>query len=369
MKKWTFFMLLIATLLFGSVIGFNIFKKMKTEEFLASRPEPEFPITVTTASSEDWTPFIDVIGFIEPNQGVTLASENSGTITSIQFESGDKVEKDQTLVELDSEVQKANLDSAVAALPASEGKYKRYRGLIKTGAISKEAFDEAQANYLSQKANIESLRAQIELRQIKAPFAGKVGLRNVFLGQFLQSGSSVVRLEDTSIMRFRFTVPQTDLSKLKLGQSLQINVDAYPEVKFDGNITAIEPAVNYQSGLVQVQASIPNSDGRLRSGMFARAKVILPVLKNQIVLPQTAVSYALYGNTVYVVNKDENDDLRVKQVVITTGERTGDKVHVLDGIKDGEKVVTSGQVRLSNDVKVKEVQNDALDTPATTPKL
>lgn len=369
MKKWFAVMLFLSLAIFGSVIGFNMFKQHKIAEYMANLPEPEFPVTATTVKAIEWTPSIEVIGFIEPNQGVVISNESSGIITDILFESGAIVKQNQLLVLLDAGVQKANLDSASVTLPAAKAKYERYQGLIETGAISKEAFDETQASYFSLKGNIESLKAQIALREIKAPFAGNVGIRNVFLGQFLDVGSDIVRLEDNSIMRFRFTVPQTDLSKLKKGQQLNIFVDAYPQKAFDGKITAIEPAVNYQSGLVQVQASIPNRDRELRSGMFARAYVILPSLADQVVLPQTSVTYALYGSTVFIMNKDDKGNLRVTQTVVTEGKRQNDMVHILSGVKPGDVVVTSGQVRLSNGVKVKEVQNDALNTPAITPQL
>lgn len=212
---------------------------------------------------------------------------------------------------------------------------------------------------------------------MRAPFSGVVGLRNVFLGQYLQPGTDIVRLEDTSVMRLRFTVPQTDISKIKLGQTIKINVDAYPQTQFDGHITAIEPAVNFQSGLIQVQADIPNNDGQLRSGMFARASIILPTVKDQIVIPQTAISFTLYGQNVYVLKEGEETDkegnkvkvLRAKQVVVKAGERRGNDVHVLSGIQAGDQIVLSGQVRLSNDTKVHVVENDALAVPAQTPML
>ncbi|WP_434357764.1 efflux RND transporter periplasmic adaptor subunit [Parasalinivibrio latis] len=369
MKKWFFIMALVVLLLFGSVIGFNLFKQHKIAEYLANRPEPEFPVTVTDVKAGDWNPVIEAIGFIEPNQGVTLTSEVSGTIKNIGFESGQKVEKGDLLVGIDSDVEKANLESTQARLPAAKAKFERYKDLFAKGSVSQEALDDAQASYLSLMAQVKSLKESIARRNITAPFGGEVGLRNVFLGQFVQPGTDIVRLEDTSVMRFRFTVPQTDLPKLRLGQSLVIDVDAYPDIKFDGNITAIEPAVNYQSGLVQVQASIPNNEGKLRSGMFARAKVILPPVRNQIILPQTAITFSLYGDTVYVVRKDDDGALRAFQTVVNTGERQGDTVHVLKGLEPGQTVVTSGQIRLSNHAKVKEVVNNALATPAVTPKL
>ncbi|MCW8329475.1 efflux RND transporter periplasmic adaptor subunit [Photobacterium sp. SDRW27] len=368
MKKWIV-MLFLALLLFGSVIGFNIMKQRGIAQYMANMPEPEFPVTVLETQQTNWIPAIEAIGFIEPNQGVTITSEVSGVINDIDFESGAAVKKGQLLVSLDSEVELANLKSAEARLPAAKAKYIRYQGLYKKGSISKEAFDDAEASYFSLSADIESLKATIDRRMIQAPFDGVVGLRNVFLGQYIQPSDDIVRLEDTTLMKLRFTVPQTDISDIHLGQDVEIFVDAYPETPFSGKISAIEPAVNYQSGLVQVQADIPNNEGQLRSGMFARAHIILPTLENQITLPQTAITFTLYGDNVYLVNKDDNGDLRVRQSVVKTGERKGDIVHILDGVKAGDTVVTSGQVRLSNDAKVHIVESDALQAPAETPML
>ncbi|ANB53463.1 efflux RND transporter periplasmic adaptor subunit [Aeromonas veronii] len=377
MKKWMAIMLLIAIALFGSVIGFNLFKQKMIAQYMANRPEPEFPVTAMVTKAQDWVPTIEAIGFIEPNQGVTLSTELAGTIDAITFESGKPVKADQLLLSLDSTVERANLRASQAKLPAAKAKFDRFQNLYKTSSISKEQLDEAEAAYRSLEADIESLKATIARREVRAPFSGVVGLRNVFLGQYLQPGTDIVRLEDTSVMRLRFTVPQTDISKIKLGQTIKINVDAYPQTQFDGHITAIEPAVNFQSGLIQVQADIPNNDGQLRSGMFARASIILPTVKDQIVIPQTAISFTLYGQNVYVLKEGEETDkegnkvkvLRAKQVVVKAGERRGNDVHVLSGIQAGDRIVLSGQVRLSNDTKVHVVENDALAVPAQTPML
>ncbi len=368
MKKWTLMMLLLVTVLFGSVIGFNYWKQQKIAEFLANRPEPEYPVTVTEVAPVDWIPVIEAIGFIEPNQGVTVASETSGVIDKIAFLSGAMVEEGQPLVLLDSDVERANLKSAQARLPAAQAKYKRYEGLYQKGSISKESYDEAEANFFSLSADIESLKASIDRREIKAPFAGEVGIRNVYLGQYLQAGTEIVRLEDTSVMRLRFTVPQRDISRIRIGQSMDIFVDAYPELAFKGSISAIEPAVNIQSGLIQVQADIPNSEGKLRSGMFARANIILPTLSEQITLPQTAITFTLYGDNVYIVSEVDGE-MRVQSHVVKVGERTADIAHVLEGVKEGDVVVTSGQVRLSNGAKVRVVESDATVPPAETPML
>ncbi len=233
MKKWMAIMLLIAIALFGSVIGFNLFKQKMIAQYMANRPEPEFPVTAMVTKAQDWVPTIEAIGFIEPNQGVTLSTELAGTIDAITFESGKPVKADQLLLSLDSTVERANLRASQAKLPAAKAKFDRFQNLYKTSSISKEQLDEAEAAYRSLEADIESLKATIARREVRAPFSGVVGLRNVFLGQYLQPGTDIVRLEDTSVMRLRFTVPQTDISKIKLGQTIKINVDAYPQTQFD----------------------------------------------------------------------------------------------------------------------------------------
>lgn len=361
-------MLLIALVLFGSVIGINLFKEKKIAEFLANRPEPEFPVTVTTVKSVNWVPTIQAIGFIEPHQGVTLASETSGVINKVAFESGQSVKAGQSLVQLDSDVELANLESSEANLPAAAAKYKRYKDLYKKGSVSQEDYDDAKASYFSLVAQIKSLKATIEQRNIKAPFSGVLGIRSVYLGQYVQPGTEIVKLEDTSVMRLVLTIPQTDVAKVKNGQEVDISVDAYPHQVFKGKISAIEPAVDAQSGLIQVQADIPNSDGKLLAGMFARANILLPSIPNQVTLPQTAITYALYGDNVYVVS-DEDGVKRAKQAVVNVGERIGSVAHILSGVKAGDVIVTSGQVHLSNGSKVRVVKDSALQLPAKAPML
>ncbi|MDG3086793.1 efflux RND transporter periplasmic adaptor subunit [Vibrio hannami] len=370
MKKvgWMLGALIVAGGLFGTVIYSKITGFQQMKEAMANRPEPEFPVTTVKVDTVNWIPTIQAIGFIEPNQGVTLTSESNGVIKKIEFQSGETVSKGKKLVILDTEVEKANLESAKARFPAAQAKYKRYEGLYKKGSVSKESFDSAEADYFSLRADIQALEAAIDRREISAPFDGIVGIRNVFLGQYLQPGTEIVRLEDTSVMRLRFTIPQTDISKIYLGQEVDIAVESYPEETFKGSISAVEPAVDHQTGLVQVQADIPNNGGKLRSGMFARAEVILPTIHDQVVLPQTAITYTLYGDNVYVASEVDGA-LRVQQQVVKVGERKEDIAHILEGVKAGDVIVTSGQIRLRNGAKVKVVESDALNTPDETPML
>ncbi len=372
MKKWTLVMIIIAVLAFGSVIGFNLFIKGKIADAIANMPEAVAPVTAIDVQEGTWQPTINAIGFVEPNQGVTIANELSGVVSAIKFENGSPVTAGQMLVEIDSKVEKANLKSKQVQLPAAEADFKRLSKLYKQNSVSKQDLDNSQSKYLALMADIESLSATIDRREIKAPFAGLVGIRNVNLGEYLQSGTDIVRLEDISTMKIRFTIPQTQLPRIATGQTVHVYVDAYPTEPFEGVISAIEPAVFYQSGLIQVQAQIPNTEAKLRSGMFAKVDIQLPELTQQVVLPQTAISFTLYGDSVYLIEeKTENGEQvkRVKQINVTVLERDELNALVSGDIKAGDSVVTSGQVRLSNNSKVKVTEDDALTPPATLPQL
>lgn len=372
MRKWFLIMLIIALLAFGSVIGFNWFIQQKTKEAIANMPEAVYPVTAMKLEPTNWQPTIDAIGFIEPNQGVTIANQASGIVKSIDFENGTQVPAGAMLVRLDAQVEQANLKAKQVQLPALKADYERLARLYRQKSVSRQDLDNAESRYMAMQADIESLKASINERQIKAPFAGIVGIRSVNLGEYLQIGTKIVRLEDTSSMKMRFTVPQTQLSKIHVGQKVHINVDAYPNETFEGQISAIEPAVFYQSGLIQIQARIPNTDNKLRSGMFAQAAIVLPQLQNQLVVPQTAINFALYGNSVYVIHQSEEKgkaSMRVQQVNVGVVDRSGAQVLVTGDLKPGDQVVTSGLVRLSNESKVNIVQNNALDLPAAMPTL
>ena len=379
MKKWTLSMLLLVIIIFGSVIGFNLFKQKMMGQYFANMPVPSFPVTTTEIMPQDWTPRIAAIGFIEPIQGINISNEAAGIVRVIHFESGQKVTTGDILLEFDADVEKANLRSSQGRLPAVQANLKRMRQLFARGSVSQGQLDDAQANYQELLGQVDSLKATIARRTVRAPFDGVMGIRNAFLGQYLNAGTDIARLEDISQFRIRFTIPQTRIADIAVGQSLNIFVDAYPDTPFDGEITAIEPQVNPDSGVVQVQASIPNQDGKLRSGMFAKLDVQLPTQTEQILVPQHAINFTLYGQTVYVVEAQQSEEgnekaegeaiLVAKQRVIEVAEREEDYARVVKGLKAGETIVTSGQVRLSNGSHVKPVENDALDTPESAPQL
>lgn len=382
--------LLIVLLVFGGVVGMQQFIKMKKAEAAANMPEPVHSVTAVELKGESWTPVLSAVGSIRPNQGAMLSSQVPGTISQVLVEAGAQVKKGQLLVEIDSQVERASLKAAEAQLPLAEANYKRFRTLVASNSASKAELDSAQATYNQLVANIESLKAQIARRQIYAPFDGVAGIVNVNVGQFISAGTEIVRVEDQSVMKIRFTLPQNELEKIAVGQTVKASVDALAGKSVAAKISAIDPAVDRATGLINLEATISEGGEKLLSGMFARLTVELPTQQQQIVVPQIAVAYTMYGETVYVLEPLSEEDkklvagmaernpaikventFRTKQVEVKTLERNGIQAHLGKGVKIGDRIVTSGFQRLSNNALVGVVEQEAVGTtaPAEMKKL
>lgn len=313
---------------------------------------PALSVATVVAEPQPWISTVPAIGLLESIRGVDVSASVDGLVKEVGFESGATVKAGQVLIQLDSAVEIANLKQAQAELPSAKAEYDRQADLARRGFAAQQTFQTAQAKYNSLVAQIASLQAVIERRVIVAPFDGVLGIRLVEKGQYLQPGTKIANLQDLSAMRVRFIVSQRDLARISVGQKLQVTVDAYPDQKFEGAIAAIEPQVDYQSGVVQVQAHIPNADSRLRPGMFAKLEIVLPEQKQAIALPTTAIAFNLYGETVYVVREKAGPDgkpgLFAERVSVTTGEQRGGMTVITSGVNPGDRVVTVGQLRLQN---------------------
>ncbi|MDD0824954.1 efflux RND transporter periplasmic adaptor subunit [Mannheimia sp. AT1] len=382
--------LLIVLIVFGGVVGMQQFIAGKKAEAAANMPESVSEITAMQVTTQEWTPTISAVGYIRPNQGAMLSSEASGVVSRVLVTSGQKVNKGDLLVEFDSSVEIANLKASEAQLPNAKANYDRYRRLIASNSASKAELDNAQATYNQLVANIEALRATIKRRQVYAPFSGVAGIVNVNVGQYITMGTEIVRVEDQSSMKVRFTLPQTNLEQISVGQKVTAEIDALPAQTFPARIIAIDPAVDRLTGLINVEAVIEEGQNKLLSGMFARLNVALPTEVGQIVVPQIAVAYAMYGETVYVLQplSDEDKEMvtkmaeqnpsldvnkiyRAKQVEVKTVDRRGNYSQLGKGVKAGDLIVTGGLQRLSNNalVKVSDVEAIGITTPATNSKL
>ncbi|PJG85275.1 efflux RND transporter periplasmic adaptor subunit [Conservatibacter flavescens] len=382
-KKSRTFLLRLALLLilavFVAMIVMNMIKSKAIANHIANMGETPAVVTAMTVKAAEWTPVIETTGIVRPNQGAMLSSQMGGVVKNILIKDGQSVKKGDILVELDSAVEQATLKAAEAQLPALRATYQRYSNLIKSNSVSRAELDSAKAAYDQAVAQIASLKATIERMQIIAPFDGITGIIQVNTGQFISAGTQIVRVEDRSQMKIDFAISQNELENLHIGQKVTATADARLGETFSAKITAIEPAINASSGLIDVQATFDGSNAQnLMSGMFTRLRVALTTKQNQIVVPQVAVSYNMYGESVYLLsplsdedretfkdNEDIDNLYRANQITVFTEDRQGIYAQLKAGdIKVGDKIVTSGQQSLNNGRLVKIVDKQAVGTVA-----
>ncbi|AAC22554.1 MexH family multidrug efflux RND transporter periplasmic adaptor subunit [Haemophilus influenzae] len=365
--------LVVFVLIFVGVIGFNMIKGVMISRAIAGMPESSSPVTALEVQPREWTPVINTTGLVRPNQGAMLSTQNAGAVSQVLVQNGQNVKKGEVLVELDSSVERANLQAAQAQLSALRQTYQRYVGLLNSNAVSRQEMDNAKAAYDAQVASIESLKAAIERRKIVAPFDGKAGIVKINVGQYVNVGTEIVRVEDTSSMKVDFALSQNDLDKLHIGQRVTATTDARLGETFSARITAIEPAINSSTGLVDVQATFDPEDGhKLLSGMFSRLRIALPTETNQVVVPQVAISYNMYGEIAYLLeplSEEEkgkmsgNEKLdrlyRAKQITVFTKDRQGVYAQLQGNeVKVGDKIITGGQQGIGNGSLVEWIKKD-----------
>ena len=385
-RSHVFFLKLILgviVLLFAVMIGLKVVSGMIVGKMIASMPEKTTPVTAITVEPTSWTPVIETTGLVRPNQGAVLSAQTPGAVAKVFIQSGQAVKKGDVLVELDSSVEQANLQASEAKLATTKQIYQRYLNLYKTKSVSQQELDNAKANYDALVANINALKASIERRKIIAPFDGVAGIVKVNVGQYVNVGTPIVRVEDTSSMKVDFSVVQNELENLFIGQKVTATSDARLGETFAAKITALEPAVNAATGLIDVQATFEDEDSRkLLSGMFTRLRVALTTEKNQIVIPQVGISYNMYGESTYVLTalsdedkqklldnekfayKDKIDNVyRVKQTTVFTKDRQGIYAQLKgQDIKAGDKIVVGGQQGIANGSLVVVVDKETIGT-------
>jgi membrane fusion protein, multidrug efflux system len=330
----------------------------------AAAEGPAIDVAAAEAGEIEWQEKISSIGVAEAVQGVDVSGSEAGVVAEILFDSGSEVKVGEPLVRLDSSKEQADLKATQAQIPAAEADLKRKRQLVKERVVSQSDLDDAQSKYDSLIAQSISLTATIDRRIITAPFTGVLGIRKVNKGQYLHPGDLIASLQDLSVMRMRFLVGQKDFAKIKLGQHLEARFDAYPGEVFKGRISAIEPSVKFQSGIIPIQAEIPNSEGKLLPGMYASLDVLLPEHSKRVVVPQSAVTFNLYGESVYVIDPQTNT---VQQTTVRTGARRDNVVVIEEGLKSGQPVVVAGQLRLSNGTRVNVVEGQTLPEMTKVP--
>jgi membrane fusion protein (multidrug efflux system) len=330
-------------------------------------PPPE-TISTFKVQSQEWTTYIRSIGSLKPIQGVDLESEIPGVITEINFENGQIVERGAALVKLDVKVEEAQLRALEASAKLARIGYERSSNLVKSGSITQAQFDESDADLERAEAEVENLKAVIARKTIRAPFTGKVGIRTVNLGQYVTNGTPIVSLQANDKVYVNFKLPEQALAQIEMGMPLTLTTDVYEDMVVEGEITAISPAVDQTSRTVEVQGIIDNESGKLRSGLFVRVEIALPNPKQVLVIPSTAVMYAPYGDTVFVLKMHETEGElpTVKQQFIRIDRRQGDFVSITKGLEADDEVVSAGAFKLRNNLPVK-INNELKPDPKLNP--
>lgn len=358
--------------------GFSIYQQI--QKF--SAPQPAVRVSAVEAGQSTWQSRIPAIGTLKAFQGIDLTAEVEGTVSEVQFQSGEQVRVGQPLLQLDSQVERATLATAEAVRDLARVEYQRGNNLVKRQAISKSEYDRLHAELLKAEAGVAQLKAQLDKKRILAPFAGTIGIRQVDLGDYLSPGTAFATLQDLSRLYVDFFLPEQAFPQVAIGQHVHLTLAAYPGESFEGEVSAINPRVEDSTRNLQVRASLPNPENKLLPGMFANLELLLPNEQARVQVPETAIAYSLYGNSVYVVGEQKNEQGEVQkdaegqpqQAVerrfVDTGERRDGVVVILKGLKAGELVVTSGQLKLDNGTPVKVVDDPTLtlDAAPTTPQ-
>jgi membrane fusion protein (multidrug efflux system) len=334
-------------------------------------PPPE-TISAAVAHEEQWQDTLTAIGSINAVQGVTISPEIAGKVGEITFESGAVVAKGDLLVRLDTSSEEAQLRAIEAQVELAQLNADRTRQLRTNNTVSQSELDAMEATLKQEQGNADTIRATIEKKTIRAPFAGQLGIRLVNLGELLDVGKPIVSLQALSPVFADFSLPQQELARLKTGLAVSVSSDTYPAQHFDGTLTAINPDLDATTRSVRLQATFENAEKQLHPGMFVRVEVIFPEEQTVLAIPATAILSAPYGDSVYVIeshpakNGGKPEDV-VSQKFVRTGRSRGDFISILSGLKAGERVVSAGVFKLRNGMSVQE-NNETTPQPSNSPK-
>jgi membrane fusion protein (multidrug efflux system) len=350
-------LMLAVTTLFVAALGFVKFKQIQTAvaQGAAFQPPPE-AVTTIVVGSEEWPATFSAIGTMAAVQGVAVSADLPGTVERIAFDSGTSVREGQVLALLDTREEQAQLAAAEAQRDLARLNFERMQGLLNERVISRAEFDRATAEQRQTEARAGEIRAAIERKTIRAPFSGILGIRQVNLGQYLSGGDPLVTLQSLNPIYVNFGVPQQTAGEMRIGRTVRVTTDDRSGVVSTGRLTAIDSIVDEGTRNIQVQATLANADGKWRPGMFVRTEVVLGTSSTVVSLPASAISYAPYGDSVFVVDdlKDPNGQTYrgVRQQFVKLGRARGDQIGVVSGISPGAEVVTSGVFKLRNGAAV-----------------
>lgn len=353
MAKRLILMLVVVGLVLGGVFGFEAFRSVMIKKFLAAHGAPPQTVSTMKVVEDEWQQQLNAVGSLRAMNGADLSPQVAGTVSAIHFKSGTDVKAGTLLVELMAADDIAKLKSLQANAALAKITYERDLRQFKAQAVSQQSVDVDEQNLKSDLAQVAQQQAAVDYKFIRAPFDGHLGIRQVDVGQYLSAGTAIVTLQALDPIFVDFTLPQQALDEIKLGQTVTVQVDTFPGQNFSGQIMAINPKIDTDTRNVQVRATLKNPDHRLLPGMFATVTITTGAPKRYVTLPQTAIAFNPYGNTVYLVddkgkNAQGQPEILARQTFVTTGATRGDQIAVLSGVKVGDTVVTAGQIKLHN---------------------
>lgn len=364
-------MLVLVGALLGGLVWFNFFKTRMIHQFMGSQGEPTVTVSTGEVASQDWNPGIDAVGSLRALRGVDLSSEVAGVVRKVHFVSGQRVERGNRLLELNDEVERAQLKSLETARDLARQVLQRDRQLLAIQAATAAQVEADEADLRSKGAQVDAQRALVAKKVMAAPFSGRIGISTVAPGQYVNPGDHLANLQDLDNLVVDFNVPQGTAPQAHLEAPVEITVDAWPGEVFKGEVSARSAAVDAATRNLQVEATVGNARHRLLPGMFAHVSLLARQPESHLTVPQTAVAFNPYGAMVYLVQDDKGADgksrLVARQAIVKTGPTRGDQVAILEGLKAGDRVVTSGQLKLHNGTPIA-IDNKVVPSDSPDPR-
>jgi multidrug efflux system membrane fusion protein len=372
MVRWFIIVGLALAFLTAALVGFNAFRDHAIKQFFAGNKPPPTPVSIAVAKSEVVPNLLTAVGDLAAVHQVNVTSDVSGRITGIMFEAGTTVKAGSPLVQLFDAPDQGDLASFKAQAVVGQLSLDRAKQLAAKQFGPQSTVDQAQAAYDQAVAGIAKTEALISQKLVRAPFDGDLGVRHIEVGQFLTAGTMIVTLTDLSMLYANFTVTEKQSAQLKVGQTVRVLVDAYPKRNFEGKITTIEPQISTDTRNIHVQATIANPDLILKPGMFTTTTVVLPDKPAVVTVPETAVDYTLYGDSVFLLTEKKEDDGKTSLTAVRTFVRTGNRIEgrteILSGVKPGDRVVAVGQLKLQSGAAVAISPDGPPPMPANLPR-
>ncbi|MEM9728037.1 MAG: efflux RND transporter periplasmic adaptor subunit [Myxococcota bacterium] len=372
MKRRLIVMGIALGVVFGGLLGWNLLRGKLRQDYLKKHQPGPTAVSVTAVTTKPYQPTLSAVGTLKAAEQVDVTSQAGGKVTKILFKDGQNVDEGDLLAVLDDEAQRSQLAGAVAQRDEAADAVRRYKPLLEEGAISQLKYDQLTATYKEANAQVGQAKAALSYVRVTAPFAGRVGIRQVNLGEMVRAGQNIVTLDTQGGLYCDFSLPESDRERVAVGQVVTLTTDVVPGKTFSGSVTAIDPEIDTSTRNFGVRATFPDEETALTPGSFANLALDVGQPEDVLMIPRTAIAYSLYGDTVYVLQestKTERDKVtayQVKKTTVTLGAQQADDVIVDKGLEAGELIVTSGQLRLEDGDWVTPKQND-LEPPKTLP--